>query len=79
MDYEHPSRWGAYLNARVLFGKITGVNPTMLGASEAAAAAIGIIPSDALALQTVAHNTLATSTLSTLKVNPKKAPVGTSN
>ena len=54
----HPSSYGAYLNALVLFGRITGVDPTSLGASEQAAAALGIPPAVAVELEQVAANTV---------------------
>ena len=47
----HPSTYGAYLNALVLFETITGLNPTTLGPNETAAAALGITPAQAVALQ----------------------------
>ncbi|UOQ55466.1 DUF4886 domain-containing protein [Hymenobacter cellulosivorans] len=53
-DHYHPSRWGAYLNACVLFGEITGYDPRRLGPNEQAAAALGISPADAASLQRVA-------------------------
>jgi len=54
-DYLHPSIYGAYLNALVLYEKITGLNSTNLGSTEAAAAALGISGSIAVQLQSVAH------------------------
>jgi hypothetical protein len=54
IDYYHPSKWGAYLNACVLFGELTGRDPRTLGAAEQAAAALGIAPADAVSLQRVA-------------------------
>lgn len=54
-DYYHPSKWGCYLNACVLFGEITGHDPRTLGAKEQAAAALGIAPAEAVALQRVAY------------------------
>ena len=53
-DYYHPSNWGAYLTACVLFGKITDHDPRALGAAEQAAAALGISPAEAVFLQRVA-------------------------
>jgi hypothetical protein len=54
-DNYHPSKWGAYLNACVLFYRITGVDPRTLGASEQAAAGLGIAPTAAVALQQIAY------------------------
>lgn len=59
VDYEHPSKWGAYLNALVLFGKLTGVDPTTLGGTENAAAELGIPSTDAIALQVIARDAIA--------------------
>ncbi|PJJ59281.1 DUF4886 domain-containing protein [Hymenobacter chitinivorans] len=53
-DHYHPSAAGAYLNACVLFGEITGYDPRRLGPQEQAAAALGLLPTDAVALQRVA-------------------------
>jgi hypothetical protein len=55
-DNYHPSIWGAYLNACVLFYRLTGLDPRTLGASEQAAAALGITPTAAVALQQVAYD-----------------------
>lgn len=41
-DYHHPSRYGAYLSGLVLFVKMTGADVRKLGASEQAAAELGI-------------------------------------
>jgi hypothetical protein len=54
-DNYHPSKWGAYLNACVLFYRTTGVDPRTLGAGEQAAAALGITSTAAVALQQVAY------------------------
>jgi len=54
-DYYHPSKWGCYLNACVLFGEITGRDPRTLGAKEQAAADLGIAPADAVSLQRIAY------------------------
>ena len=53
-DHYHPSNWGAYLTACVLFGEITGHDPRQLGRTEHAAAALGIDPAVAAELQRVA-------------------------
>jgi hypothetical protein len=57
-DHGHPSPWGAYLNACVLFGEITGRDPRRFGGQEQAAAALGIAPAQAVALQRVAWQQL---------------------
>jgi hypothetical protein len=58
-DNYHPSKWGAYLNACVLFYRTTGVDPRTLGANEQAAAALGITSTAAVALQQVAYQQVA--------------------
>ncbi len=55
----HPSTYGAYLNALVLFDRITGQDPTQFGGGEQAALALGIDPALALSLETVAAETVA--------------------
>jgi hypothetical protein len=53
-DYYHPSVYGAYLSALVLFQKITGVDVRSFGADEDAAAALGIPATATTRLQQVA-------------------------
>jgi hypothetical protein len=57
-DRAHASKWGSYLAACVLFGQITGRDPRSLGATEQAAAALGITGATAVALQQVAFQQL---------------------
>jgi hypothetical protein len=57
-DYLHPSIHGAYLSALVLFEQISGVDPRTLGASEQAAATLGISPAMATTLQNIAWQTV---------------------
>ncbi|MBO2009459.1 hypothetical protein [Hymenobacter negativus] len=54
-DHYHPSNWGAYLTACVLFGEITGCDPRTLGATEQAATALCIASAEATALQRIAY------------------------
>jgi hypothetical protein len=58
-DQYHASAEGYYLEALVIFGKITGVDPESLGAKETAANDLGISPAFAKALQNIAHEELA--------------------
>ncbi len=58
-DYYHASDRGYYLNALMLFSKITGVDPRTLGATEIAASSIGISATDAVTLQNLAATQLA--------------------
>ncbi len=54
-DSYHPSIYGAYLNALVVFDQITGKDPRTLGAQEKAAAELGISPAIATTLQRIAY------------------------
>ena len=58
-DHYHASIYGYYLEALIVFGQITGVDPMTLGATERAADDLGISPETAVALQKVAHDQLA--------------------
>jgi hypothetical protein len=60
-DYLHASKYGSYLSALVIFGKLTGIDPWSLGASEKAAADLGISPGDAVKLQQIASEQLYVS------------------
>jgi hypothetical protein len=55
----HPSNYGSYLNALVLFDEITGVDPRTLGGADQAAFDLGISSLDAVLLQDVAYFTVA--------------------
>ena len=57
-DQYHASTEGYYLEALVIFGEVTGIDPTTLGATEAAAAELGMSPVVTKALQTVAEEEL---------------------
>jgi hypothetical protein len=58
-DHYHASAAGYYLEALVVFGRIAGVDPRMLGRDERAAGDLGLSPDLAVALQRVAAETLA--------------------
>ncbi len=58
-DQYHGSAAGYYLEALVIFGKVTGVDPVSLGARETAANDLGMSPTTAAALQKIAHEELA--------------------
>ncbi|MDR7334469.1 PEP-CTERM sorting domain-containing protein [Roseateles asaccharophilus] len=60
-DGTHASKYGSYLSALTLFGTITGVNPSVLGAGEIAARDLGISARDAVLLQRVASEQLGFS------------------
>jgi hypothetical protein len=59
-DSYHASEFGYYLEALLVFGKVTGHDPLSLGASEIAAHDFGLSPEQAAALQQIAHDELAT-------------------
>ncbi|HKQ88576.1 MAG TPA: DUF4886 domain-containing protein [Candidatus Acidoferrales bacterium] len=58
-DQYHASAEGYYLEALVIFGKVTGVDPVSLGAKETAANDLGMSPAFAVALQKIAREELA--------------------
>jgi hypothetical protein len=58
-DHYHASIFGYYLEALIVFGRVTGLDPTVLGARERAADDLGIDPKVAVALQQVAKAQLA--------------------
>jgi RNA 3'-terminal phosphate cyclase len=58
-DQYHASTHGYYLEALVIFGMITGLDPRVLGERSKAADDLGISPAHAKALQEVAHAELA--------------------
>jgi hypothetical protein len=58
-DQYHASSEGYYLEALVIFGKITGSDPQSLTARDTAANDLGLSPTVTLALEKVAHEELA--------------------
>lgn len=58
-DQYHASVAGYYLEALVVFGGVTGIDPTTLGPLERAAGELGLSPAQAKALQKVASDELA--------------------
>ena len=58
LDRTHASKYGSYLSALTLFGTLTGRDPLTLGATEQAAADLGIAAPTAVALQRVASQQL---------------------
>lgn len=58
LDRTHASKYGSYLSALTLFGRITGRDPLSLGASEQAAQDLGITAAVARSLQQVASEQL---------------------
>jgi len=58
-DHYHASIYGYYLEALVVFGQVTGVDPRTLGKDERAADDLGISKEQAVALQRIASDQLA--------------------
>ncbi|MBN9544075.1 MAG: PEP-CTERM sorting domain-containing protein [Alphaproteobacteria bacterium] len=58
-DAYHASDFGYYLEALVIFGKVTGLDPLSLGPKERVARDFGFSPRQTTALQQVAHDELA--------------------
>lgn len=81
IDFLHASKYGSYLSALVLFGKLTRINPASFGANEKAAADLGISPGDAVKLQRVAWDQFAAegmplTTIPRLRANPDASGAG---
>ena len=58
-DQYHASTAGYYLEALVVFGRVTGVDPRTLGRAETAADELGLSAAEAVALQRIAAEELA--------------------
>jgi hypothetical protein len=58
-DHYHGSTYGYYLEALMVFGRVTGKDPLSLGPREISARELGLSPAQATALQQVAHDELA--------------------
>lgn len=76
LDYLHASREGSYLDALVLFGTITGIDPSSFGENDRAHTDLGIAPADAIRLQHIASEQLtaagiALEPLECLRANPR--------
>jgi hypothetical protein len=57
-DYHHPSAFGYYLVALMIFGDLTGLDPRSLGKNERSAFELGFSPEQTSALQQVAFDEL---------------------
>jgi hypothetical protein len=57
-DHYHGSTYGYYLEALVIFGDLTGLDPRSLGKTERSAHELGLSPAQATALQQVAYDEL---------------------
>lgn len=60
-DHYHASSFGYYLEALVVFARVTGVDPRTLGGREAAASELGFSEAETVALQRSAHEAIATN------------------
>lgn len=58
-DHYHASTFGYYLEALMIFGDLTGLDPRSLGRNERTALELGLGPAQAAALQQVAFDELA--------------------
>ena len=58
-DHYHPSTYGYYLEALMVFGDLTGLDPRSLGKSERAAFELGLSQPQAVSLQQVAFDELS--------------------
>ena len=58
-DYYHASTYGYYLEALVVFGRLTGRDPRSLGDHECSPFELGLSRQEASSLQQVAFDTLA--------------------
>jgi hypothetical protein len=58
-DHYHASTYGYYLEALVIFGRLTGRDPRSLGSTECSAFELGLSRAEARALQQVAYDELA--------------------
>lgn len=57
-DHYHASTFGYYLEALVVFGNVTGVDPLTLGPGECSGFELGMSTAQVVALQQVAHDAL---------------------
>ena len=58
-DHYHASSYGYYLEALVVFGNVTGIDPRSLGRNECSGYELGFSPAETAALQQVAFDQLA--------------------
>ena len=73
-DHYHASTYGAYLEALVVFGTLTGRDPRSLGESECSAFELGLWPWEVKALQQVAFDQLASARAITQEPGPPPRP-----
>ncbi len=80
-DHYHASAYGYYLEALVVFGNVTGVDPKALGRNECSGFELGISSAQKAALQQVAHDALVAtgaslSTPASIKPAEREAACG---
>ena len=59
LDHYHASSYGYYLEALVVFGNVTGIDPRSLGRNECSGYELGFSPAETAALQQVTFDQLA--------------------
>jgi hypothetical protein len=74
-DHYHASTYGYYLEALVVFGRVTGRDPRSLGENECSAFELGLSRTEARTLQQIAFDELAAAT----SVAPNAAPPAAGN
>jgi hypothetical protein len=72
-DHYHASAYGSYLEALVVFGRLTGRDPRSLGGLECSAFELGLSAAEARALQQVAFDELAAGGLVAHNAPPSSA------
>jgi hypothetical protein len=70
IDHYHASAQGYYLEALMVFGEVTGIDPRSLGASECAAYELGFTGAPARALQQIAFDELDAAHRTLTKATP---------
>jgi hypothetical protein len=73
-DSYHASTHGYYLQALVIFGTLTGLDPRSLGDSECSGYELGMSRAEVRSLQQVAFDQLGSAVTPAPKVTPKPAP-----
>ena len=72
-DNYHASAYGYYLEALMVFGKVTGKDPLSLGDNETVADDMGFSKPQTHALQQIAHDELAASQLADVTASPARS------
>jgi len=72
-DHYHASTYGYYLEALVVFGNVTGVDPAALGRNECSGYELGLSAAQVAALQKVAHDALVAAG-ATLAIPARRSP-----